>query len=63
MSASPGTQGGYKEVIALIEGGVQADLFAARTVRPQILAKAPGIVRDQCIRSFQDGAGGAVVLL
>ncbi len=50
-------------LIALVEGGVQADLFAARAVRPEVLAEPAGVVRDERVRRLEDGARGAVVLL
>src|SRR5256885_167491 len=37
--------------------------FAARAAGPECLAQAAGVVGDEPVGRFQDGAGGAVVLL
>src|SRR5205085_341693 len=50
-------------LVPLVEGGVEADRLATRTGRPQLLAEAAGVVPDEPVGGFQDGAGGAVVLL
>ena len=50
-------------LVALVEGGIELDAFAIRAARPERLAEPAGIVLDEGIGRFQDGAGGAVVLL
>src|SRR5207237_421328 len=50
-------------LVPLVEGGVETDRLATRTGRPELLAEAAGVVPDEPVGGFQDGAGGAVVLL
>src|SRR5947208_1674175 len=50
-------------LVPLVEGGVEADRLATRTGRPELLAEAAGVVPDEPVGGFQDGAGGAGVLL
>src|SRR2546429_333464 len=50
-------------LVALVEGGVEADRLAARAAGPEFLAEAAGVVGDEPVGRFQDSAGGAVVLL
>jgi hypothetical protein len=50
-------------LVALVEGGVEVNLFALRAARPKILAEPARIVRDERVGRFEDRAGGAVVLL
>src|SRR3984893_4143060 len=50
-------------LVALVEGGVEADRLAARAAGPQFLAEAAGVVGDQAVGGFENGRGGAVVLL
>ena len=50
-------------LVALVERGIQLDALAVGAAGPQILAEAPGVVRDERVGGFQYGAGRAVVLL
>ena len=46
-----------------LNAAYELDALAVRAFGPQILAEAPGVVRDQRVRRLQDVARGAVVLL
>ena len=46
-----------------LKAAVQLDRLAARAARPELLAEAAGVVRDEAVGGLEDGAGRAVVLL
>ncbi len=50
-------------LVALVEGGVEADRLPARAAGPEFLAEAAGVVRDDAVGRLQNGRGGTVVLL
>ena len=50
-------------LVAFVEGGVDADRFAALDRGPELLAHAVGVLRDDGVRGGEDHGGRAVVLL
>src|SRR6202012_5874946 len=50
-------------LVLFVVGGVESDAFAFAAIRPQLLAEAATVARDNRVGRVEDRRGGAVVLL